>query len=1501
MQADDGNGGTTTQTISVTVTAVNDNNPAITSAATANVAENTTAVLTVTGTDADLPAQTLSFSIVGGADQNKFNLSGGVLTFVSAPDFETPTDANGDNVYVVQVQASDGQGGTSSTQTINVTVTAVNDNNPVFTSAASANTAENTTAVLTVTATDADLPAQTVSFSIVGGADQNKFNLSGGVLTFAAAPDFEVPTDANGDNVYVVQVQADDGNGGTTTQTISVTVLAVNETPSFIKGPNQTVNEDAVAQTVSGWATDIRNGPTNEAGQVVDFLVSNDNNGLFAVPPSIAANGTLSYTPAANAHGTATVTVRIHDDGGLDLGGDDTSDEQTFTITVNTVNDVPSFTKGPDIVTSGDGVLHSLPGWATGISRGPANEAGQTVDFLVTIPPANNTLFTVAPAVSADGTLTFTPKAAAVGVVTVTTQIRDNGGTADGGVDRSATQTFTITLTGLNRAPTFVKGVNQTALEDAGPRTVNAFVTAINVGATETNQRVQFLVTSNSNPALFASLPSISETGVLTYTTAPNANGTATVKYLAQDDGGIGGGGKNRSAEQTFTITVTAVNDVPSFTKGADQTVTEDAIAQTVNGWATNLSKGPANEVSQTLSFLVTTDNAALFLKAPAVSATGVLTYTVAPNVSGDAMVSVRIKDNGGILNGGLDTSDVQTFAIHVTAVNDAPTVTVPAAQTTNEDTAKLIPTILVGDLEATTLDVTLAVTRGTINLGNVTGLTFQNGTTNDSATVRVQGSKTHLTAALATITYTPNTDLSGTDTLTVTVSDLGESGTGGTLTATKTVAIVVKPINDRPIRTAGTLTPISVDEDSSNTTAVSLGFNGLTYAPGPATATDEATQVMTYTVTGIPAFASIFKADGTTAVKVKGVVTAAELQGLKFKTVPNLFGTGNLTFTVTDKGASAAPNVNLLTESLAITVNPVNDAPPTISNIADVAVNEDVATAAIKFTVADIDDVLVSLNAVTVTATSSNIDLVPNSATNIVLGGSLGARTILLKPLADQSGVTTITVTATDSSGATASDTFNLTVNAVNDAPRVTPATLTIPEFTTNDTIVGTVAAVDPDLGDTVTAFVISAGNTGNAFKIDNAGVIRVADATKIDFEALRTYSLSIKATDNRGLAGSKVGELGPITINVENQSFELTVPTLDADNTLTVLRVGNNLVARRGLVDVITPTSIDDVSLLTITGGTAKDTVVLDATLNTAGTPATKKFGGQIVFNGNDGDDKLDASKITAATIGITFNGGIGNDTALGGSGSETLNGGDGNDSLTGGAGNDLLTGGLGDDVLLGGTGNDTYAFHDTDTAEIDTLTELSGSGTGIDVLDFSALTTAVTVNLTSELALATHINRTVKTSATGTTKLAPNFENVLGGLGDDSLIGNAAANSLAGGAGNDTMKSAAGNDTLNGGLGNDGLLGEDGNDQLNGDAGSDTIIGGVGNDVLHGGDNDDTVIGGLGNDSLFGDADNDLGLGGKGGASRGGTSTKESGDVINASIELIDEAFATIFAFE
>src|SRR6185436_17297221 len=117
----------------------------------------------------------------------------------------------------------------------------------------------------------------------------------------------------------------------------------------------------------------------------------------------------------------------------------------TVTITVNPVNDPPSFSCGPTVTADSSAGAASFAGWATGISAGPANESAQTLTFEVT-GNTNPGLFSVQPAVSSNGTLTFTPVAGPTGSANVTIRLRDNGGTANGGNDLSASCSFTINV-----------------------------------------------------------------------------------------------------------------------------------------------------------------------------------------------------------------------------------------------------------------------------------------------------------------------------------------------------------------------------------------------------------------------------------------------------------------------------------------------------------------------------------------------------------------------------------------------------------------------------------------------------------------------------------------------------------------------------------------------------------------------------------------------------------------------------------------------------------------------------------------------------------------------------------------------------------------------------------------------------------------------------------------------------------------------------------------------
>ena len=493
----------------------------------------------------------------------------------------------------------------------------------------------------------------TTSVSITGNVDDINETLASGLV-------YKPLADFFGADLLTININ---NLTETSERKTTLTVDGVNDRPTFTIGSYQTVLQGSAIQNVENFATLISPGPNESTTQAVDFFsVTNDKNSLFSTQPTISLDGTLTYTPTANAFGTATVTVLLHDDGGTAHGGVNTSVAQTFTITITKLNAVPSFTVGGSQTVLEDAGAQTVANWATGISAG-TNDSGQTVDFQVS--NGNNVLFSVQPAIAANGTLTYTPAANQNGTATVTVLIHDNGGTAGGGVDTSATQIFTITITPVNDVPSFTKGQDQTVLEDAVVPGITNWATNISSGTNDAGQTVDFQLTNN-NAGLFSVAPAISSTGTLTYTLAPNANGAATVTVLIHDNGGTANGGVEVSASQTFTITVTAVNDVPSFAKGPDQKVIVNSGAQTVTSWATGILAGPADESSQTLNFIVTTDKPALFSAPPTIAANGNLTYTPATNAKGTATVSVQIHDNGGTTNGGVDTSAVQTFTITI-------------------------------------------------------------------------------------------------------------------------------------------------------------------------------------------------------------------------------------------------------------------------------------------------------------------------------------------------------------------------------------------------------------------------------------------------------------------------------------------------------------------------------------------------------------------------------------------------------------------------------------------------------------------------------------------------------------------------------------------------------------------------------------------------------------------------------------------------------------------
>lgn len=323
----------------------------------------------------------------------------------------------------------------------------------------------------------------------------------------------------------------------------------------------------------------------------------------------------------------------------------------------------------------------------------------------------------------------------------------------------------------------------------------------------------------------------------------------------------------------------------------------------------------------------------------------------------------------------------------------------------------------------------------------------------------------------------------------------------------------------------------------------------------------------------------------------------------------------------------------------------------------------------------------------------------------------------------------------------------------------------------------------------------------------------------------------------------------------------------------------------------------------------------------------------GTSLLITGQNVADNITVSLLNPTTLEVNYNG-VNTEFALASVTDIQITGQNGNDALTitsdvllaasinGGVGNDNLTAGGGNTTLTGGTGDDTYHFGNSAANKVDTVVELAAGGT--DTLNFGTMSDAVTVNLTSDAALATMTNRTMQTGGAGQ---AANFENVTGGSGNDSITGNAVDNVLTGLGGTDTLIGNNGSDTLTGGANNDSLDGGIGNDNylfnttvalgtdsitdssgvdtlnftgstnnltvnlsltttqvVNGNlsltlasatsmdnitagTGIDTLTGNTINNVLVGGGGNDTMSGLSGDDQLFGQAGNDSMAGGGG----------------------------------
>ncbi|MGE2692847.1 Ig-like domain-containing protein [Mycolicibacterium pulveris] len=676
----DGNGGTATATVTVTVTAVPDSPaPADDFYTTAEDTPLTIPAPGVLGNDVDADGDDLSVRLTTMPLYGTLVLnSDGSFTYTPNPDF------HGSDSFTYA--ASDGNGGTA-TATVYVTVNPVNDAPVAVDDAVTADEDSGAT-VVDVLGNDTDVDGDELSLTAAGAAGNGTVTLVDGVLTYT--PD----TDFHGSDSFTYTIS--DGNGGTATATVYVTVNPVNDAPVAV---DDSLTVDAHSGTI---VLDVLGNDSDVDGDELSVTV--------ALAPGYGTvtlfDGVLTYTPDANFRGTDSFTYIVSDgNGGTAMA--------SVHVTVNPPNTAPlagddfySTLEDTPLTVSAPGVL--------------GNDVGVDGDHLVALikdQPTNGMLV-----LHTDGSFIYNPFPGFYGADLFTYAVYDSDG-------RSATATVYLTVGQVNNPP--VANDDFRSTEQDTPIVIT--VLDNDFDADSDSLRVILIDTPQRGDAV------LNADGTITYRPAAGFSGRDTFTYQITD-------GIDVSDVATVQIQVRerplAAPDIVVSTD-EDNAVDIDVLVN---------DPRPGGHTAVDIVVVDVPANGSVSVR-PSHDGGYTLTYVPQPDFSGVDSLTYRLVRHDG------SVSNTATVTITVNPVNDDPVavddrVTVDEASTAN------------------VIDV----------LGNDTDVD------GDALSVVEVGTAGNGTATLVdgVITYTPNADFDGTDSFTYTVSD----GNGGTANATVTVTV---------------------------------------------------------------------------------------------------------------------------------------------------------------------------------------------------------------------------------------------------------------------------------------------------------------------------------------------------------------------------------------------------------------------------------------------------------------------------------------------------------------------------------------------------------------------------------------------------------------------------------------------------------------------------------------------------------------------------------------
>ncbi|KIN72244.1 cadherin-like domain-containing protein [Sulfitobacter guttiformis] len=1351
---------------------------------------------------------------------------------------------------------------------------------------------EDTTATINVLTNDTDADGDTLTLIAASSPNGTVEFTPEGLVTFTP--------NANFNGLSSISYTVTDGNGGTDIGAVDVRIIATPDAPVAVDDAATTPEDTAVV-------VDLRSNDTDPDDATGTLTISG-----VSVPVdqgSVVDNGdgTVTFTPAPDFNGEATITYTVTDPIGL-------SDEGQAIVTVTPANDAPDAVDDADTTDFNTPVTVNLLANDTDIDTPLAD----LVVSDATVPAEQGTLVN-----NGDGTVTFTPVTGFAGVATISYTI------SDGELTDSAVHTVTV---GEPLPPQAFDDVASTP-EDT------AVIIDLRGNDFDPDNTLDELVLSGITVPAEQGTVIDNGDGTVTFTPALNFNGPATITYTITDPTGL-------SDVAEAVVTVMPVNDAPDAVDDADSTDFNTPV--TVNLLA-NDTDVETPEVIFVTEATVPAEQGTLVNNGD-----GTVTFTPATEFTGVATISYTISDG-----------DLTDSAVHTVTVSDgvgsgfAP-VAVDDTAVTDEETAVTID-VLTNDTDPE--DDPLTITEATSNDGTVTitadgqlvftpnpdffgeaiidyTITDGNGGFDDArvfvtvnnindAPVAVDDSAATDEDTAVTISVLDNdSDVDG-DLLTV-VAATSEDGTvaindDGTITFTPNLDFTGDALINYTIE----------DEEGLQDTAqvtVSVGE-----ASDPPVALDDTAETDEDTPVTIAVLANDSDPDGdpltvTSATSPEGTVVINDDGTLEFTPNADFDGPATITYTITDGNGGQA------TATVDVTVNPVNDGPLAEDDSATTEIDTPVTVPVlandsdpegdpISVISASSPDGTVVINGDGTLTFTPNAGFIGEAQVNYsITDGALTDPAVLFVQVSDPAGAPV----AADDVAETPEDTpVTIPVLANDTDPQGDPLTVTVATSPDGDVVInddGTLTFTpNPDFnGPTTITYTVAdpAGNTDTA-TVDvtvtpvNDPPVTVDDAAITNQGAPVIIDVLDNDSDPEGDPLTVIAATSPngdVVINADgtltftpapdfNGPAEITYTVSDGQGGETPGTV--NVTVRDGIV---TGTDGDDLIDTGYTGDPEGDLVDSgDAFLPGEGPQDD-------IINAGGGNDT-----VIAGEGNDDVSGGAGNDSIDGGAGDDELDGDDGNDTLIGGDGNDTVNGGAGNDVIDtsggaplpdigypgvfpadpnpeddrdsvdGGDGNDTIRTgDDRDTINGGRGDDVIDAGIDDDVIDGGQGDDRIVGAEGNDSIRGGNGNDTIyanndpdlgldalEIEDDGSNPLGPDLapgngrDTVDGGSGNDVIFGGDDDDLLMGGSGDDFIDGGIDNDTLTGGTGNDTLIGGQGNDSLEGGQGEDTLEGGIGDDTLrgnrdddslHGGDGDDLLDGGAGNDSLTGDAGND-----------------------------------------